>query len=109
MADLGESLDRDTRAMERLADAFERIATVFEKRFAKDHPEKVAKVAELIETDHKQREQELSDKADKQWFEETAEALPASRFQERADKQQTSQREGNLPTKEKVPSKRRPT
>lgn len=109
MGDLGDSLDRDTRAMEKLASAMERIATVLENRFAKEYPEKVNKVAEIVPTERKSREQELSDKADPEWFEETEQALAPSRFQIRANQQQDEERASPDTVQKKSPSKRRPS
>lgn len=81
--DILESIERDERAMERIASALERWVTLQEQRFAKEFPEpRVKRDAELIRAD--ERSDQYSDKPSPEWLEETRQAAGASRFAIRA-------------------------
>lgn len=81
-----DEFTRYTRAMERIAAAFERMADVMEKKFAREFPEpKVKRDAEIIQSSASERAEQYSDKAGPEWFGEQpagSEPVP-SRFEER--------------------------
>lgn len=77
-------MQRDGRALERIADALERWATVAEKRFEKEFPEARAKRdAELIRAD--ERADQYSDKPTDQWFDERPKDAEPTRFAKRLE------------------------
>src|ERR1035438_5935174 len=82
--DIVNSIERDERAMERMASALERFAKVFEDRFNKDFPPlKVKRDAELIRADD--RAEQFSDKPSDEWLSETENAAGPSRFAQRLE------------------------
>jgi hypothetical protein len=93
MVDILEGMERDERAMEKLASSAERIADAIEwwvkleqQKFDKAFPpEKVKREAELIRRDEGKTEQ-YSDRATDEWLAETEKAIPPSRFADRLAK-----------------------
>lgn len=85
-----EAIERDERAMEklalamnRIADAIAKIAGLQEKRFQKDFPVAKPKRPAVIERPGDEKEKQYSDRADSEWVAETEKV--ASRFQQRFD------------------------
>jgi len=81
---LEDEFTRDTRAMERIADALEAWVKIEEKRLAREFPEpRVKRDAELIRAD--ERAEQLSDKPSPGWFDETPKEAEPSRFAKRLE------------------------
>ena len=86
---LEDEFVRDTRAMERIADALDQaaialtaLAMVQKERLEKDFPApKVKRDAEIIRAD--ERAEQYNDKPSNQWLEETQDAAGLSRFAKR--------------------------
>lgn len=82
MVDIVEGMERDERAMEKIAFALDRLATLAEKWFEKQYPpKKVKRAGEIIKADD--RAEQFSDKANEQWVAETEAAAGPSRFSKR--------------------------
>jgi hypothetical protein len=91
---LGILSERGVRSLELIADALQTLAKVESERLSREYPpERSPRGAQINRVSDDKREQ-YSDKADRQWLEETENALPQikkepekSRFEERLEQE----------------------
>src|SRR5437588_2437505 len=95
---LGGFTERTVSALEQIGDALQTLAKVESERLSREYPPtRNPKNVEINRTSDDKREQ-YSDKATDGWLRETEDALPTSRFQQRADTQSRSA--GEAPKKQ---------